>query len=370
MAIDLGEVAKDADIDREAYHYHLYAQWQTDRQLRALPRRPATGAGLVSRFSGRSRPQQLRRLQIRAPSLPGPALAVRPIRSSPRPDAASRPSIPSASSTGTLPDRLVPEPPPVRQRLPDRPRDGPAPALLDTHRGRGQRGSLRLDPVRGDLRDPLGPVAHRQSAWLVGEDLGTVPPEVEGAIEIHGVRGMYVVQYENPVDQDRPLREVPESTVGGVNTHDMPPFASFWFGPGPRRPQGLGLLDQETPGERAPGPQKTGAGPWSASSVTEGFLGLDLDTDVIGVVMPGNLGLAGRVAGRGFLLLNVEEFWLETEPQNTPNTYLRSGPTGGGSSAGEHVGPPTRSILRTLEQIERLRAAGTAPDLVNDRLPE
>ena len=31
--------------------------------------------------------------------------------------------------------------------------------------------------------------SHRHSAWLVGEDLGTVPPEVEGAMKRHGSAG-------------------------------------------------------------------------------------------------------------------------------------------------------------------------------------
>ena len=34
--------------------------------------------------------------------------------------------------------------------------------------------------------------SHRNSAWLVGEDLGTVPPEVDEAMKRHNVRGMYV----------------------------------------------------------------------------------------------------------------------------------------------------------------------------------
>ena len=143
-----------------------------------------------------------------------------------------------------IPDRLVPEPPPACQCAPDRPRDGPASALLDPDGSEAKDGAFVSTPAE-EIYAILSVESHRQSAWLVGEDLGTVPPEVEGAMKQHGVRGMYVIQYEIRADEDRPLREVPEATVAGVNTHDMPPFASFWAGLDLDDRKDLGLLDGE-----------------------------------------------------------------------------------------------------------------------------
>ena len=85
--------------------------------------------------------------------------------------------------------------------------------------------------------------SHRRKAWLVGEDLGTVPPAVESAMNRHAVAGMYVVQYELRPEPAMPLRPVPATTVASVNTHDMPPFAAFWSGIDLADRQSMGLLD-------------------------------------------------------------------------------------------------------------------------------
>ena len=160
--------------------------------------------------------------------------------------------------------------------------------------------------------------SHRHAAWLVGEDLGTVPPEVDEAMKRHNVRGMYVVQYELRPDPLQPLREPPGATVASINTHDMPPFAAFWGGIDLDDRKDLGLLDDdrleaekrirddqrralvrflEAEGRLEPGAVETGA--------------------VLRAVTDWLAGSASSV-----LLINLEDLWLETESQNTPNTYL------------------------------------------------
>ncbi len=68
--------------------------------------------------------------------------------------------------------------------------------------------------------------SHRNRCVVVGEDLGTVPPEVRRSMRRHGMAGMFVVQYEMKPDSRRPLRSAPLGSVAGLNTHDMPPFAN------------------------------------------------------------------------------------------------------------------------------------------------
>ena len=70
--------------------------------------------------------------------------------------------------------------------------------------------------------------SHRNRCVVVGEDLGTVEPEVRRSMRRHRLSGMFVVQYEMKPDSRRPLRPAPTRSVAGLNTHDMPPFASFW----------------------------------------------------------------------------------------------------------------------------------------------
>jgi 4-alpha-glucanotransferase len=59
---------------------------------------------------------------------------------------------------------------------------------------------------------------------IVGEDLGTVPPEVSEAFERWDVLGMYEEQFH--LDDD-PLPHIPARTVAGIRTHDMEPIAEL-----------------------------------------------------------------------------------------------------------------------------------------------
>jgi 4-alpha-glucanotransferase len=59
---------------------------------------------------------------------------------------------------------------------------------------------------------------------IVGEDLGTVPPEVSEAFERWDMLGMYEEQFH--LDDD-PLAHIPSRTVAGIRTHDMEPIAEL-----------------------------------------------------------------------------------------------------------------------------------------------
>ena len=73
--------------------------------------------------------------------------------------------------------------------------------------------------------------SHRYQAGIVGENLGTVPPEVNVSMQRHNIQQMYVLQYEVVgTDPKRAVRSVPEDTVASLNTHDMSPFRAFLEG--------------------------------------------------------------------------------------------------------------------------------------------
>jgi 4-alpha-glucanotransferase len=71
--------------------------------------------------------------------------------------------------------------------------------------------------------------SHRHRTTVVGENLGTVPPEVNKSMDRHGLRRMYVLQYEHQ-PKGAALREPETLVVASVNTHDMPGFAAHWKG--------------------------------------------------------------------------------------------------------------------------------------------
>ena len=56
--------------------------------------------------------------------------------------------------------------------------------------------------------------SHRSRTTLIGENLGTVPPEVNQAMERHGLQRMYVMQYE-VASSDKHRAEGP----GSAGTH-------------------------------------------------------------------------------------------------------------------------------------------------------
>lgn len=158
--------------------------------------------------------------------------------------------------------------------------------------------------------------SHRHQALIIGENLGTVPPEVNESLDRHGVSGMFVVQYEARPQTNSALRPVPIDAVASLNTHDMPPFAAYWRGLDIEDRRELGLLKvRDVAVERARRDQirkflvrflrrrvRLGPGSPEAESVFQAVV-----------------SHLGASAAR-WVLLNLEDLWLETVPQNTPGT--------------------------------------------------
>lgn len=72
--------------------------------------------------------------------------------------------------------------------------------------------------------------ATRAGAFVVGEDLGTVTPEIRSAMERWGVLGTRVALFE-----DRPPADYPEMSMATATTHDLPTIRSLWEGGGDQR---------------------------------------------------------------------------------------------------------------------------------------
>jgi len=310
-----------SDHDIRAYHYHLYAQWQAEEQLGSLAAK-AREKGL-SWYLDFPVGVDFNSFDVWS-----------------HPDAFA-----TGASVGCPPDSVFTNGqnwgfPPLH---PERQREQGYKYLIASFRNHFRyANALRIDHVMGlhrlfwipagaeakhgafvstpaeEIYAILSVESHRQSAWLVGEDLGTVPPEVAGALGDHGVRGMYVIQYEIHPDTAEPLRAVPEATVASVNTHDMPPFAAFWGGIDLDDRKELGLLDAGSlvlEREAREGQRRALVG----FLRSEGMLAGSAD-DAGSVLQAASDWLAASPAS--VLLLNLEDLWLETEPQNTPNTYL------------------------------------------------
>ena len=319
----LGEPTEASNIDIDAYHYHLYAQWETDRQLRHLASK-AHEKGLTWYLDF---PVGVDHNSFDVWK--------------------NREQFATGASVGCPPDPVFTKGqnwgfPPLH---PDRQREAGYSYLISSIRQHLKYAkALRIDHVMGlhrlfwipegaeakdgafvstpaeEIYAILSLESHRSSAWLVGEDLGTVPPEVVSAMNEHNVRGMYVVQYEVRADQARPLREPPEASVSSLNTHDMPPFAAFWSGIDLDDRKNLGLLDDERLGvERWIRGEQRGAVVKFLKA--EGMLASNATEADTSMVLRATLNWLAA-SESSVLLINLEDLWLETEPQNTPNTYF------------------------------------------------
>jgi 4-alpha-glucanotransferase len=108
--------------------------------------------------------------------------------------------------------------------------------------------------VRFPADDLLGILvleARRHDAIVVGEDLGTVPPEVRPALRRRRILASRVFYFEREDGRFRPAAEYEPVSLATANTHDMPPLAGFWSGRDIELRCEAGELESEAAVERA-----------------------------------------------------------------------------------------------------------------------
>jgi 4-alpha-glucanotransferase len=206
-----------------------------------------------------------------------------------------------------------------------------------------------------ELYAVLAEEAHRAGTAVVGEDLGTVPPGVRSAMTRHGVLRSHVLQLEALIAKDDPLPRPPGGSLAGCNTHDMPPFAGFWTGGDIDDRLDLGLIDAaEAPRQHAERRAVTRA--LTRRFREEGVLratGRRATASSQEAADAAHLHLA-RSSAR-MMIVNLEDLWGETEPQNRPGTY-RERPNWRRRAARTFEGfRSDPAILGRLEEVHRLR---------------
>jgi 4-alpha-glucanotransferase len=159
--------------------------------------------------------------------------------------------------------------------------------------------------------------SQRHKTALVGENLGTVPPEVNQAMARHRLSQMYVVQYEQQPYSKKCLRPPPKDSVASLNTHDMPPFSAHWKGLDVPDRVSLGLLTQEQAAAEKRRRQK------NHQALAEflrrrGFLKRSRKTSPQATIRSCLRFLSRSQAE--LVLVNLEDLWQEVRPQNTPGT--------------------------------------------------
>jgi len=210
--------------------------------------------------------------------------------------------------------------------------------------------------------------SHRHGVRLVGEDLGTVPPYVRPAMARHGLSRMSVVQFGLSPDPAHALKAVPAGSLGCLNTHDMPPFASFWEGRDIDDRLALGLLDEKGCREEKTMRSRV-KGALAAFLRRQGWLersGAGAE-EVLAACLS---FLAGSRAG--VVIVNLEDLYLETNPQNVPGTskerpnWLRKARHGF-----EEIRemPHVIRILREVDRLRKGKEAGLGSPAGQERKP-
>ena len=158
--------------------------------------------------------------------------------------------------------------------------------------------------------------SHRFQVQIVGENLGTVPFYVNEALADHKILGMHVGQFAVSTDPAHSLDAPPSNTVTSLNTHDTATFMSFWTAADIDDRLALGLLNQDQ-AQQEHGYRSAQRDALVAYLRSIGRLGeVAGPTEVLGA------WLAFLANGpEEFLLINLEDLWLETAPQNVPGTW-------------------------------------------------
>jgi 4-alpha-glucanotransferase len=158
--------------------------------------------------------------------------------------------------------------------------------------------------------------SHRNRAGIIGEDLGTVPPGVRPAMRRHGLYSMYVAYFEMSNDPSRALRPAPANTLASINTHDLPPFSAFWQGRDIQYRRELGHQSPEGARKELQGRQAVKAA-LVRFLQRQGLLQPPLNSEP--AILKALLAWLGN-SRAPMVLVNLEDLWLEAQPQNIPGT--------------------------------------------------
>ncbi len=160
--------------------------------------------------------------------------------------------------------------------------------------------------------------AHRADAVVVGEDLGTVEPEVTEALEGNQMLGCAVAWFTRdesaPEEPLLPPGQWPSRAAASLSTHDLPTAAGFLRGEHVRARADLGLLD-DVPAEQANADKERAE--WLALLRSQGLLG-DGEPDDQEIIVAMHRLLAS--APSRLKLISPYDVVGETRQPNLPGT--------------------------------------------------
>ncbi len=170
-----------------------------------------------------------------------------------------------------------------------------------------------------ELHAILSLESHRHRSIIVGENLGIVPQYVNRAMARHNLQKMYLMQYALRPDPQRPMKPIPPGSVASLNSHDTPLFAAFWRGLDIEDRLDLGFLDS---GGARKEQRRRGAVRRALVTYLRGRGEKDVRQTETRSILEACLARL-RSSRAALVLVNLEDLWLETRPQNTPGSGKR-----------------------------------------------
>ncbi len=192
--------------------------------------------------------------------------------------------------------------------------------------------------------------SHRHRCEIIGENLGTVPPEINEALPRHRIWGMYLAEFEAMGEDPRLPTEREAALIG---THDTPTLAGWVAGIDIDERVRCGLLDPESaPAER----EARAAGAKRLAQI------LDSDLEDLPALLAKLLDWLGG-SSSPLIIPWLEDLWLEADQVNLPGTRSSERPNWQrpmGRLLDQALSDP--SVEALLQRLHEARiAAGTPP---------
>lgn len=177
-----------------------------------------------------------------------------------------------------------------------------------------------------DLMRVLALESVRGRFMVIGEDLGTCPPEVREGMARYGVLSYKLFYFEKgPDGLQRPPAEFPHLALVSSTTHDLPTLAGFWGGRDIEARMAAGLASGEVWRQHQWDQRRVEKRRMVETLKRDGFLPADFPLEASD--WPELTGeLHNAVIGwlcstpSAVMLLNEEDLTKETEQQNLPGT--------------------------------------------------
>lgn len=188
--------------------------------------------------------------------------------------------------------------------------------------GAGARDGVYVRYPSRELYAVLAIEAHRHESVVVGENLGTVLPEVTEAMATHGLLGMHVLEFNQPDWAGAEPVGADAEQLSSFATHDTPTFAGWVHGFDIDQRHELQLLsDDQAIDERTRRRQQVEnlRGYLGARGLVPDVGPRASQTDADHALLEAVVRFLGESEAPA-VLLAIDDLWLEPNPQNIPGT--------------------------------------------------